>query len=305
MYVQKSLLYGAEKGQAMNPQFGGSWTEEKLERLRKYLPAYMTLFKSNERARFFKTTYVDAFASTGYRTTTGTSNTLFAEMSEADVEGLRKGSVQIALESEPPFDNYLFIENSQKHTAELTRLVDQFPHKAIRVVQGDANIHLKQWCEETDWKANRAVVFLDPFGMQVEWETLEALAKTQAIDMWLLVPLGMGINRLLTRKKLPPKLWADKLTLTFGTDEWKERFYRTVETLTLFGEEEQTAKDADFAGMKEFIIERLNSIFTKVADNPLVLRNSHNNPLYLLCFAAGNPKGATPAIRIAQDILRE
>jgi hypothetical protein len=31
-------------------QFGGRWTEEKLERLRKYLRAYTTIFKGNERA---------------------------------------------------------------------------------------------------------------------------------------------------------------------------------------------------------------------------------------------------------------
>jgi len=36
-----------------------------------------------------------------------------------------------------------------------------------------------------------------------------------------------------------------------------------------------------------------------------VLRNSLNNPLYLLCFAAGNDRGATIAVRIANHILKE
>ena len=31
--------------------------------------------------------------------------------------------------------------------------------------------------------------------------------------------------------------------------------------------------------------------------------NSNNVPLYLLCFAAGNPKAAETAVNIAQDIL--
>jgi hypothetical protein len=34
-----------------------------------------------------------------------------------------------------------------------------------------------------------------------------------------------------------------------------------------------------------------------------LLRNSRNNPLYLLCFASGNPRGAKTAVKIAQDIL--
>jgi three-Cys-motif partner protein len=55
-------------------QFGGRWTEEKLERLRKYLVAYTTIFKANERAKHLRTTFVDAFAGTGtYRATKGVS----------------------------------------------------------------------------------------------------------------------------------------------------------------------------------------------------------------------------------------
>ena len=38
-------------------------------------------------------------------------------------------------------------------------------------------------------------------------------------------------------------------------------------------------------------------------ENPLRLRNSKNVPLYLLCFAVGNPKGAPTAVNIAEDIL--
>jgi len=31
--------------------------------------------------------------------------------------------------------------------------------------------------------------------MQVDWTTLEAVASTQAIDIWILFPLGIGVNR--------------------------------------------------------------------------------------------------------------
>jgi len=41
-----------------------------------------------------------------------------------------------------------------------------------------------------------------------------------------------------------------------------------------------------------------------VAENLLLLRNSKNNPLYLLCFASGSSRGAKTAIKIAQDILK-
>jgi len=50
---------------------------------------------------------------------------------------------------------------------------------------------------------------------------------------------------------------------------------------------------------------RLETIFAGVVAEPGVLRNSANNPLYLLCFAAGNKRGMDIAIRIASHLLRE
>ena len=46
-------------------------------------------------------------------------------------------------------------------------------------------------------------------------------------------------------------------------------------------------------------------IFARVAPKPYVLRNSKNTPLNLFCFAAGNPKGAPTAVKIAQEIKGE
>ncbi len=46
-----------------SPPFGSSWTEEKLERIRKYLSAYTTIMRKHN----FKYAYIDAFAGTGYR----------------------------------------------------------------------------------------------------------------------------------------------------------------------------------------------------------------------------------------------
>src|SRR4051812_38455514 len=68
--------------------------------------------------------------------------------------------------------------------------------------------------------------------MQVDWMTIEAIAKTEAIDLWILFPLGVAVNRLLTKNEPPPKRWADALTRVFGTDEWKQQFYPKKKELT-------------------------------------------------------------------------
>ena len=63
-------------------------------------------------------------------------------------------------------------------------------------------------------------------------------------------------------------------------------------------------KDVDWNQIGTFFVQRLKSIFCKVASNPLPLRNSTSTPICLLCFAAGNPKGAPTAVKIAQDVLK-
>jgi three-Cys-motif partner protein len=141
------------------------------------------------------------------------------------------------------------------------------------------------------------------YGMEVEWQTIEALARTKAVDLWILLPLGQAINRLLTREGPPEKQWADRLTRCFGTEEWKEVFYRKESQPTLFGAEERLAKEANFEAIGDFFVRRLSAIFEKVAENPLPLRNSKNIPIYLLCFAAANPRGAPTAVKIASHIL--
>jgi len=289
--------------------FGGDWTSDKLERVRKYLCAYTTIFKMNVRASYFTTIYVDAFAGTGQRVeSTGRRGKAAAldDVEDLDAEALQKGSARIALEVDPSFNRYVFIEKRARRAKELESLRGEFPGKvsAIQIERADANEYLKKWCEQTDWQKHRAVVFLDPYDMQVDWTTIEAIAATKAIDLWLLFPLGVAVNRLLTKNEPPPKNWANALTRFFGNEEWKQEFYLKKTERTLFGDEETERKEANFERIGRFFLKRLKAVFAQVAPNPLILTNSKGVPIYLLCFAAGNPKGAPTAVKIAKDILK-
>ncbi|MGI4791826.1 MAG: three-Cys-motif partner protein TcmP [Janthinobacterium lividum] len=293
--------------------FGGDWTEDKLKRLGKYLKAYTKIFAANPNARFLTTVYVDAFASTGDRAADNKNSEDIqpdADTPNTEIHRFLDGSVRIALEVKPEFDQYLFIELDSAHCQELERNLNaSYPeliHK-IKIENAEANQYLKNWCQSTDWSKKRAVLFLDPFGMQVEWSLLEAIAGTHAIDMWLLFPIGMGVNRLLTRSEPPPKPWADRLTKALGTYDWREAFYPSVVDMTLFGDVETQSKKTSFAGIANYFVARLNTIFPNgVAENPILLRNSRNTPLYLLCFATSSQKESVrrAALDIAQDILK-
>jgi three-Cys-motif partner protein len=291
---------------ASEHQFGGNWTEEKLDSVRKYLHAYGQIFEKNVKASWYRTIYVDAFAGTGYRTNPkrhrAAANPLF---NDKDAISFQKGSAIAALEAEPSFDEYVFAELSENYASELEKLRLKFPGKAnkIHVVQREANAFLQSWCAKINWHNTRAVVFLDPYGMQVDWKTIEAMGKTQGVDVWILFPLGQAVNRLLTRNRIPEGAWAYRLTGFFGTDEWKSSFYRPQRQLTLFGPSGNFEKMADFASIGKFFIYRLETVFAKVAKNPRPLYNTRNVPIFLLCFAAANPKGAPTAVKIAQSIL--
>jgi three-Cys-motif partner protein len=296
------------KGKAHS--FGGDWTSTKLAVLAKYLTAYTTALKDKPSAeRPFRKAYIDAFAGTGYRSAQSeqdaSKNLPFPDLAESAPQELLDGSARLALRTQPRFDRYVFIERDAARCAELESLKSEFPELAadIRVEQGEANEEIRKICEK-DWRSHRAVLFLDPYGMQVEWQTIEAIASTKAIDLWLLFPLGIGVARLLTRSGDIPAGWRTRLDKLLGTKNWYEEFYRVEHEPTLFGTDEERVVKATNDTIGRYFNDRLKSVFAGVAE-PGVLRNSSNCPLYLLCFAAGNEAGAPIALKIANHLLKE
>ena len=64
-------------------------------------------------------------------------------------------------------------------------------------------------------------------------------------------------------------------------------------------------KDASTEKFEAFLIDRFRTIFAAVAPETVPLRNSRGQVMYLLCFACGNPRGATLAVRIARSVIRK
>lgn len=282
--------------------FGGHWTQQKLRVLSKYLKAYRKIFDRNERARYFQTTYVDAFAGTGAiprPEVEGSFAELIPFLAEAEEE-FRKGSVRRALEVQPPFHQYVFIERDNAKCQELLTLKSEFSDRNIEVVNDDANDALLNWCGRMNTRREREVVFLDPFGASVEWSSIEALGRTNAIDLWILFPYG-AVNRMLTRDRKPSPGWTEKLTRVFGTDTWESEFYsssRFPSVLQPDEEIERVHKTADEVQITKYFAERLRTVFAEVAE-PGLLFNS-KSLLFVLFFATGNKTG----LKIANDLLR-
>ncbi len=59
-----------------------------------------------------------------------------------------------------------------------------------------------------------------------------------------------------------------------------------------FGGKQEHVVKARMLTIGRYFVARLKTIFPGVAEEPGVHRNSTNSPLYLLCFAASNERGA-------------
>ncbi len=291
-------------------EFGGPWTAIKIEILKKYLDAYTSALKYQPSKNTpFELIYIDAFAGAGKYKVKGKAKDktekLF-DISTASTSSIKSGSAKTALEIKNPFHNYYFIDIDNANVSHLHELKDEFPEIAdrIHVNSGEAGQVLHELCARTNWRMKRAVLFLDPFNLEISWETIEVVAKTQAIDMWFLFPIS-AVNRMLPRSGVVDKTWQKKLNDVFGSPCWEKEFYSESKQMSLLDiNNPKCKKDTDFEGIKKYIINRLKSIFPGVSKTPRILRNSSNSPLFVLFFAVGNKRGSKLALKIADHILQ-
>jgi three-Cys-motif partner protein len=142
-------------------------------------------------------------------------------------------------------------------------------------------------------------MFLDPFGMHINWSSLERFANTKS-DVWILLPTAVIVNRLLLKNG---DINVRKLTTFFGMKETEIRDYFYVHTgqLSAFSEEpDEVVKVTDPIGkIAKLYIARLGTIWKHVTENPLVLKTSNNRPLFHLVFASNNRS----AMNIANSII--
>lgn len=289
----------------------GPWAAEKLSHLRKYLAAYTAIMRNQKWCAGYH--YIDAFAGPGEHEIRKAKPSKVNDVQQALIDVARfaseqkeqqrflAGSPQIALEVEPPFTTYVFIERSPERVAALEILKTK--HEGLRKIairKADCRSYLHTRVANNpriDWKKERAIVFLDPFGMQVNWETIVELASTRAIDVFLNFPVGMAIQRLLPRR-------AEDLTSVrrqyldnyFGATDWQQVFYRKQPSL--FGDDDQGKIEHSGKTILMWYRKRLLSVFAHVSDAAL-FRNTRGAHLYYLLLASHNKTG----VKIANEIL--
>lgn len=277
--------------------FGGAWTELKLRAVSDYLAFYTKALQYRPSPdTLFQKWYIDAFAGTGERTEERTTGGLLDGEPTRRERFQLEGSARRALKVEPPFQHYVFIEANQRRFRALERLQQEFPSQNIRCLRGDANGELQRLFASIPWRKGspqaglqRAVAFLDPYGMNVRWETLKLLADTKRVDVWYLFPLQAALRQLAHKHGAVDEGKRAALTEIFGTPDWEEEFYReSQESRDLFDVESQSReRDADPDKVESYARRRLQSIFTFVSE-PILLLTRRGLRQFSLFLASGN-----------------
>jgi len=284
-------------------EWGGKWTETKLRAFESYVNAYLKIMINQKVKKGWlkNIIYFDGFAGSGNRNIKKENNQLMFFKNVSDEElSVYKGSAERVLSMEKKFDEYYFVDND-KNSIEL--LQDTLKKKNLilkncNFVCKDVNEKIKEFVNKLT-KETAALVFLDPFGMQINWQSIELL-KDKRVDLWILIPSGVIVNRLLDKKgKLK---FSEKLKSFFGMskDEILNLFYEEKKAIKLFDDEEKTSKvDDGITKIAEVYIKNLQKMFKYVTKKSLILFNSKRVPIYHFVFASNN----LTALKIANHII--
>jgi three-Cys-motif partner protein len=279
----------------------GPWARQKLDGLEAYLHGY-TLALSKQP---FELVYIDAFAGAGrskIRTAWDGADDadLLLQDDEFDRSEVQfvEGSPRRALGIKHPFNRYYFFDMDAGRATLLQDLRREYPGRRIEVVAGDANALIQDLIPRVARQNIKGVAFLDPYGPHLDWGTVAVLGQTKKFEVIINFPLGMAINRLITRAGDIPDGWRAGLNGCFGDTTWESLVYD--ERTDLFGATIRHKVDDAAKRLLDHYVGRLRTLFGYVA-TPRVVRNTRGAPIYYMLWAGPHPLGQ----KIANHILEK
>ena len=200
------------------PKSWGWWTEQKLDILADYLAGFT---RASKKAK--TTVYLDLFA--------GRPDNVSRDRDERQIHG----SARRALDTRPPLSVLRFFELDPTAKKLETALQAAYPDrvKDFKVVPGDCNTTIAAalaGLTGLNWAPTFA--FLDQQSTEVQWPTIEHLARHKRAGMWktelwLLCASGLLPRGLRLRTGAIEDSVAEKMTRMFGTDIWLEALKAT------------------------------------------------------------------------------
>ncbi len=291
--------------------FGDEHTRRKLETVQRYLQAYTTALKRQS----CNLLYVDACAGSGSSMPKmgmekeHPDQTYLDGLSRrvVDTDGIIVGSALRALSVNPPFHRYLLNDVKEANVNALRSHIESdhadFKER-VTLTRLDANAMLVELCHSENWRETRAVVFIDPFGLQIDYSTLQMLGSTQAIDLWYLVPVFAMYRQISGEGQINPD-GGPRVDAALGTADWRKLAVVEEQSHDLFNQPQFRSKRAvNIAWFEQVAHQRIGAAFGgRVLKETLPLgRNGIQE--FSLMFAWANPsEKAKLAAKLAKAVL--
>ncbi len=255
-----------------------SWSTIKLDYLTRYLERFIVAMRVKKWRAIH---YIDLFAGPGKN-----------RINESDEIVL--GSPLIALTHKRPFDRYFFSDIEADNIAALDqRCAASQQHKKVICSVGDANEQvntIKARIDQIDRKyisggnswSSLNIAFLDPFGLELKWSTVETLAQVKFMDL-IIYYSQMGITREASKEICKPT--PTIIDEFFGSTEWRT-IYREYQ------KRDEMFYHRKLLDLYKGKLEEFGYVIREVVtDEPLIRSAKRRAPLYRLLFASKHKLG--------------
>jgi three-Cys-motif partner protein len=160
----------------------GPWAEDKY----RYMGMYAEMFSTGMKNKWPRRLYLDLFSGPGYSRVRDTGRVVL-------------GSPMIALSLPDPFDEYVFSDEDPGALDALrTRVARLDQHPPVTYIPGDANVAVARIVEmvsATPSKSTLSFCFLDPYKLNIHFQTVQRIADGRAVDFLILLALYVDANR--------------------------------------------------------------------------------------------------------------
>ena len=253
----------------------GYWSEIKLDIVRKYSHEYSNILANQQSIR--KHLYIDAFAGAGVHISKQTGEYVL-------------GSPLNALNVEPPFSEYHFIDMDGDKADHLRKYVGNNP--AVSIYEEDCNTillkHVFSRARYCDF--HRALCLLDPYALNLNWEVVQTAGQSKSIEIFLnFMVMDMNMNVLWKNPDKVSPAQVARMDAFWGDNSWRNILYKKSPSLFDYDLEDKVSNDGVVAAYRE----RLKKVagFDYVPE-PIPMRNAGGAIVYYLFFASPNKTGA-------------
>ena len=261
----------------------GEYAKDKLAILNGYLGRFTTAMKDMQ---WRALNYIDLQAGPGKNRFSPSGDVLL-------------GSPLLAMTTTHPFDNLYLVEmGSEEFGALRTRVDASDRRRNAKLIHEDCNVAVDSIVRHIEQTDNRFIdgawpslnlAFLDPEGLEIEWKTVEKLARQKRMDLII----NFSTNGLIRNAGKSLKVTGDTaIDRFFGTREWRKIYQRVRH------------QDGSAARREliDFYLSRLHEngyVTTEVDEKEF--RNSKNVQVYTMIFACKNELG----IKFWNDAVRD